>query len=100
MAFDQMEKNQEKIKGTFDRKARKRDFKKGDQVLMWDKRREKPGMHQKFDSLVVGTLQDRRDIWVRFLLFVHNKGRRMPLSINGSLLKHYFQGGTCVIPIS
>jgi hypothetical protein len=33
MAFDQMEKNQEKVKGTFDRKARKRDFKKGDQVL-------------------------------------------------------------------
>jgi hypothetical protein len=54
MAFDQMTKNQEKVKGTFDRKARQRDFKKGDQVLMWDKRREKPGMHKKFDSLWLG----------------------------------------------
>ena len=54
MAFDQMEKNQEKVKGTFDRKARQRDFKEGDQVLMWDKRREKPRMHQKFDSLWLG----------------------------------------------
>jgi hypothetical protein len=54
MAFNQMEKNQEKVKGTFDRKVRQRNFKKGDQVLMWDKRREKPGMHQKFDSIWLG----------------------------------------------
>jgi hypothetical protein len=54
MAFDQMTKNQEKIKGTFDRKARKIDFRKGDQVLMWDKRREKTRTHQKFDSLWLG----------------------------------------------
>jgi hypothetical protein len=54
MVFDQMEKNEEKIKGMFDLKARQRDFKKGDQVLMWDKRREKPGMYQNFDSLWLG----------------------------------------------
>jgi hypothetical protein len=34
MAFDQMTKNQERVKGTFDQKARKRDFKEADQVLM------------------------------------------------------------------
>jgi hypothetical protein len=54
MDFDQMEKNQERVKGTFDQKARQRDFKVGDQVLMWDKRREKPGMHQNFDSSWLG----------------------------------------------
>jgi hypothetical protein len=32
MAFSQMERNQEKVKGTFDRKERQRDFKEGDQV--------------------------------------------------------------------
>jgi hypothetical protein len=32
-----MARNQEKVKGTFDRKARQRDFKEGDQVLSWDK---------------------------------------------------------------
>jgi hypothetical protein len=51
MAFDKMESNQEKVKGNFDRNARKREFKEGDQVILWDKKREKPGMHQKFGSL-------------------------------------------------
>jgi hypothetical protein len=54
MAFYQMRRNQEKVKGTFNRKERQRDFKKGDQVLLWDKIREKPGMHQKFDSVWLG----------------------------------------------
>jgi len=40
--FDQMDRNRDKIKGTFDHKARQRDFKEGYFVLMWDKRREKP----------------------------------------------------------
>jgi hypothetical protein len=94
MAFDQMEKNQEKIKGTFDRKARKRDFKKGDQVLMWDKRREKPGMHQKFDSLWLGPYKIEEISGLDSFYLSTTKGRRMPFLVNGSLLKHYFQGGT------
>jgi hypothetical protein len=36
MAFDQMEENQDKVKGTFNHKAKSRDFQKGDLVLMWD----------------------------------------------------------------
>jgi hypothetical protein len=50
MVFDQMENKQEK-KNMFDHKESQRDFKKGDQVLMWDKRREKYVMHQKFYNL-------------------------------------------------
>jgi hypothetical protein len=46
-----MTRNEEKIKNTFDHKAKKRSFTKGDLVLLWDKRKEKPGMHKKFDSL-------------------------------------------------
>jgi hypothetical protein len=38
----------------FDRKEIKRNFKEGDTVLLWDKRREKPRMHQKFDTLWLG----------------------------------------------
>jgi hypothetical protein len=93
MAFDQMEKNQEKVKGTFDRRERKRDFKKGDQVLMWDKRREKPGMHQKFDSLWLGPYKIEEISGPDSFYLSTTEGRRMPLSVNGSLLKHYFQSG-------
>jgi hypothetical protein len=48
-----MVKSQEKFKNTFDHKARERDFKEGELVLLWDKRREKPGMHKKLDGLCV-----------------------------------------------
>jgi hypothetical protein len=46
-----MARNQERIKKTFDHKAKERDFAEGDLVLLWDKRREKPGMHKKLDGL-------------------------------------------------
>jgi hypothetical protein len=49
-----MERNQEKIKNTFDHKAKERNLVEGDLVLLWDKRKEKPGMHMKFDSLWTG----------------------------------------------
>jgi len=37
MVTDQMERNQEKLKGTFDQKVREKKFKEGDQVLLWGK---------------------------------------------------------------
>jgi hypothetical protein len=39
-ALGQMTRNQEKIKNTFDHKAKERSFAKGDLVLLWDKRKE------------------------------------------------------------
>jgi hypothetical protein len=53
-AFDHLVQSQERVKGTFDRKAHPRELKKGDLVLMWNKRDEKPGKHGKFDSLWLG----------------------------------------------
>ena len=50
-ALGKMKRNQEKIKNTFDHKAKERDFAEGDLLLLQDKRKEKPGMHKKFDSL-------------------------------------------------
>ena len=53
-ALCQMERNQEKIKNTFDNKTKEKDFVRGDLVLLWDKGREKPGMHKKLDGLWTG----------------------------------------------
>ena len=50
-ALDQSLRHQESMKGTFDKSARPRAFQIGDTVLLWDKRREKPGKHGKFGSL-------------------------------------------------
>ena len=49
--LDQSLKHQESMKGTFDKLARPRAFQIGDTILLWDKRRENPGKHEKFDSL-------------------------------------------------
>jgi hypothetical protein len=94
MAFYQMARHQEKVKGNFDRKTRQREFKEGDQVLLWDKGREKPGMHQKFDSIWLGPYKIEEVSGPDSFYLSMTKGRRMPLLVNGSLLKHYFQGGT------
>jgi hypothetical protein len=40
--LDHVENNQENIKGTFDHKARERNFEDADLVLVWDERKEKP----------------------------------------------------------
>jgi hypothetical protein len=53
-AYDHNCKNQSKVKKAFDRSARQRDFMIGDTFLLWDKGREKPGKHGKFDSLWLG----------------------------------------------
>jgi len=45
---------QQKMKGIFDRKSKKIDFKAGDLVLRWDTRREDKGKYGKFDPLWYG----------------------------------------------
>ncbi|XP_059075005.1 uncharacterized protein LOC131875022 [Cryptomeria japonica] len=51
MIVDRITEHQNRVKKTFDMKARPRGFLKGDEVLLWDKRREPKGAHGKFDSL-------------------------------------------------
>jgi hypothetical protein len=94
MDLDQMARNQEKIKGTFDGKERQREFKEGDQVLLWDKRREKLGIHKMFDSIWIGPYKIEEVSGPDSFYLSTIEGRRMPLPVNGSLLKHYFQDGT------
>jgi hypothetical protein len=94
MALDQKIKNREKVKGTIDRKARKSDLKEMDQVLMWDKSREKPGMHQNFDTLWLGPYKIEEIYGPHSFYLSTTKGRRMSLPVNRSLLKHYYQGRT------
>jgi hypothetical protein len=50
----QIERSQGKINNTFHHKEKDRDFTEVDLVLLWDKRREKPGMHKKLDGLWIG----------------------------------------------
>lgn len=60
-ALDQLGQNQAKIKGSFDKDARNRNRTVGPGTLvpLWDKRREKPGMHNKMDNLWIGPYKVR-----------------------------------------
>jgi hypothetical protein len=85
-ALDQSIKNQDKVKRTFDKTSRQRVFQDGDTVLLWDKRREKPGSHGKFDSpyIIQGSAGKN--------LFYLNRlnGENLALPVNGQLLKLFF----------
>jgi len=61
---------------------------------MWDKRREKPGMHQKFDSLWLGPYYIEEIFGLDSFHLTTAEGRMMSLPENASLLKHYFPGRT------
>jgi hypothetical protein len=78
----------------FDRQVRERDFKEGDQVLLWDKIIEKLGMHPKFDNVWLGPYKIEEISGLDSFYFSMMEGKRIPLRINVPLLKHYFQGGT------
>jgi hypothetical protein len=54
VSLSQMDKSKEKVKNRFDHKAKETYFIEGDLVLLWDKRREKPGMHKKLYVLWTG----------------------------------------------
>jgi hypothetical protein len=92
--LDQMARNQDKIKGTFDHKARQRNFEDGDLLLMWGKRKEKPRMHKKFDRLWFGPYRIEKKSGINSFYLTTPKGEKIPLPVNGYLLKPYFAEGT------
>jgi hypothetical protein len=61
---------------------------------MWDKIRDKPIMHQKFENLWSGPYNIEERFGLDYFYLTTVEGRRMSLSVNAYLLKHYFLGGT------
>jgi hypothetical protein len=92
-ALDQMACNQEKIKGTFDHKARQRIFKEGDQVLVWDKRKEKPGMHKKFDSLWTGPYRIVSEVGLNSFNLATLEGEKLSLQLTDTFSSPTFLMG-------
>jgi hypothetical protein len=83
VALSQMAKSQEKVKNTFDHKEKEKDFKEGDLVLLWDKRREIPGMH-KIMSLA----------GINYFNLTTPEGEALKLPVNAIHIKHYFPPAT------
>jgi hypothetical protein len=63
----------------------------GDTVLLWDKGREKPGKHGKFDSLWLGPYVIREIVGPNSFHLNHLDGDPINISRNGQQLKLFFR---------
>ena len=87
---DQNIRIQDKVKRNFDRSSRPRIFQKGDTVFSWDKRREKPSKHGKFDSLWMGSYIIHDIAGVNSFHLSDMDGEKQTLPVNEKLLKLFF----------
>ena len=90
-SLDQSLKNQESMKGTFDKSARPSAFQIGDIVLLWDKRREKPGKHGKFYSIWKGPFIIHNMAGTNYFFLNTMDGEILNLPMNGQHLKPFYQ---------
>jgi hypothetical protein len=90
VSLGQMERNQERIKNTFDHKENERDFTEGDLVLLWDKRREKPSMHKKLDGLWTSPYMIMSPTGTNLLNLGTLEGEALKLPVNVIHIKHYY----------
>ena len=89
-SLDQSIRNSDKVNRTFDRSTRLGSFQVGDTVLHWDKRREKPGKHEKFDSLWLGSYIIDEVAGTNYFYLNDLEGESLSLPMNGFLLKMLF----------
>jgi len=85
-----MERNQKKIKNTFDHKTKERDFTEGDLMFLWDKRREKPGMHKKLNGLWIGPYKIISLAGTNAFNIGTMEGESLKLPVNAIHMKHYY----------
>ncbi|XP_057833824.1 uncharacterized protein LOC131044505 [Cryptomeria japonica] len=82
MLVDRIYEHQNRLKKIFDMRAQPRDFLEGDEVLLWDKRREPKGAHGKFDSLWKGSFKIHEVVGPNALRLSYSDGAVMPYTYN------------------
>jgi hypothetical protein len=89
-ALINIQKRQEVVKKYFDRGATVKDFHKDQFVLLWNKAKEKPSLHSKFDALWIGPYQIENICGFNSYLLKGMDDQVLKLSVNGQHLKHLF----------
>jgi hypothetical protein len=90
-ANDKNCRNQEKVKRAFDKSARQRDFIIGDTMLLWDKGKEKPCKHGKFNSLWLGPYVIREIAGPNSFYLSHLDSEPMNIPRNGQQFKLFYR---------
>ena len=76
-----------RVKHIFDKRARPGNFLKDDEVLLWDKRKEKKGAHGKFESLWKGPFFISKIVDPNTFHLKYPDGIVIPFTYNGWDLK-------------
>jgi hypothetical protein len=80
------------MKTKLNKKDCPRSFQKGDLVLMWNKRNERVGKHGNFEILWLGPCKIEYFASSNSFYLSHLDGERLPLPMNGKILKILYQG--------
>ena len=83
--MDHIIKHQQRIKAFFNKRSRPRKFMKGNLVLLWDKRHEPKGMHNKFDSLWKGPFKIEKLNQNNSFMLAFSTREILSLSYNGGI---------------
>ncbi|XP_059067483.1 uncharacterized protein LOC131858300 [Cryptomeria japonica] len=87
MLVDRITEHQNRVKRIFDMRAQPRGFLKGDEVLLWEKRREPKGAHGKFYSLWKGPFKIHEVVGLNGFRINYSDETVMPYTYNGQDLK-------------
>eukprot|EP00253_Pinus_taeda_P029220 PITA_29220 len=93
-SLDQIGRSHDKMKEAFDKHAQYKVFKPSELVLLWDKRREKLDMHEKWDNLWVDLFRIADNAGINSYYLETPDGESIPLLVNGKLMKEYYPEGT------
>jgi hypothetical protein len=89
-ALNQTSQRQQSIKIYFDQSTTVNNFQKGELVLLWNKAKEKPSMHTKFEALWIRPYVIEKILGFNSYMLQDMKGKRLMLPINGKHLKGFF----------
>jgi hypothetical protein len=89
-AFTDMRRRQEIVKKHFDQSTTFKYFQKDQLVLLWNKAKEKPSFHTKFEALWIGPYQIENILGFNSYLLKNMDGTIQTLPVNGKYLKHFF----------
>ena len=81
-ALQNLVARQKQIKASFDKKTTSRNFSPGELVLMWNKAKEDPGKHTKFEFLWIGPFIIHQDYGNNSYLLAHLDGSLFKYSTN------------------
>jgi hypothetical protein len=89
-AFKHLQKKQDIIKRSFDKRATMVNYKVGDNVLLWDKAHEAPSKHHKFDSLWLSPYTIYEVLGTNAFILKTLDGKPLQFCMNGHHLKFFY----------